>query len=369
MREVLSCGILSGVVVLHLLLGGCGAELPVAPVADPVEMPVEGPAPEEPAVAEHQLGAVGHDLILEWQAVVDLSNRMGLRLDWDPFHRRLDLGEGDEYLRLRAGIAVLERSGTFLPLVAAPSLDDQGNPRVPLLGLAMGLDLVLTLMPRPGGGFEVSAELPERVLWPQRHEPPADAAALAGALEFLSSPIAGAGTDLPDSHLPGAPRDYRNGTHQGFDWYQWAAGVPINRETPVLSMAGGTVVRADHSWTTPSLEQMNQWTRLSAGPHGTPDWVLDLLYGRQIWVDHGGGVLVKYAHLDGIASALQPGNAVTSGQMLGYVGNSGTMSEVRGADSGLHLHADVLLWGRNVWLELDYGDIRWVLGQIFGGGD
>ena len=50
--------------------------------------------------------------------------------------------------------------------------------------------------------------------------------------------------------LPGAPRDYRGGIHEGIDF-------PAPSETPVLAAASGTVVRIDSSFVDWNREQQD----------------------------------------------------------------------------------------------------------------
>jgi murein DD-endopeptidase MepM/ murein hydrolase activator NlpD len=60
-------------------------------------------------------------------------------------------------------------------------------------------------------------------------------------------------------------------------------------------------------------------------------------YGRQVVLDHGHGVLTVYGHLSAIA--VIPGQHVTRGEVIGYVGQSGRAT-------GPHLHYEVRV--RNV---------------------
>lgn len=46
-------------------------------------------------------------------------------------------------------------------------------------------------------------------------------------------------------------------------------------------------------------------------------------YGNQIIVKHGGGLESLYAHLSGFARGLKPGQKVTQGQVIGFVGSTG----------------------------------------------
>ena len=57
-------------------------------------------------------------------------------------------------------------------------------------------------------------------------------------------------------------------------------------------------------------------------------------YGREITIDHGHDVLTVYGHLS--AMAVVPGQHVTRGQVIGYVGQSGR-------STGPHLHYEVRL--------------------------
>jgi murein DD-endopeptidase MepM/ murein hydrolase activator NlpD len=81
--------------------------------------------------------------------------------------------------------------------------------------------------------------------------------------------------------------------------------------TPVLSMASGEVVRAERS---PS-------------------------YGNVVYVDHGEGVVTRYAHQERLSVAR--GDKVVRGQQLGTVGSTGR-------STGPHLHLEVQVDGKAV---------------------
>ena len=159
-------------------------------------------------------------------------------------------------------------------------------------------------------------------------------------LPSLALPLEG--TILPDLsfRLPGAPRSYRYGVHEGIDFYS-AAGQPVAITTPVLSVAEGKVVRADTDYHPPDLNEMETMLAHAAEVSHTTEEVLDVLRGRQIWIDHGGGLVSRYCHLSGVVQDLQVGDRVGQGQTLGYVGNSGTPASYYDQSSEIHLHLEI----------------------------
>ena len=87
-----------------------------------------------------------------------------------------------------------------------------------------------------------------------------------------------------------------------------------------------------------------------AAPRGTPIYatgsgVVKLTrrslrgYGNYVEIDHGYGFLTKYCHMQDFK--VKPGQKVTRGQCIGYVGSSGTAT-------GAHLHYEVIKNRRNV---------------------
>jgi murein DD-endopeptidase MepM/ murein hydrolase activator NlpD len=92
--------------------------------------------------------------------------------------------------------------------------------------------------------------------------------------------------------------------HHGTD-YRGKSG------TPVLAAGGGTVV--------------------VAGRRGG--------YGNVVFVDHGGGIVTRYAHLRRIETKL--GATIEAGDRIGQIGSTGRTT-------GPHLHFEVRLGGRSV---------------------
>lgn len=92
--------------------------------------------------------------------------------------------------------------------------------------------------------------------------------------------------------------------HNGID-------IPAADGTPVLAAHNGTV--------------------MAAGWNDS--------YGNQILLDDGAGLSSRYAHM--IAMAVTPGEPVTAGQVIGFVGSTGD-------STGNHLHFEVLLAGARI---------------------
>ena len=137
------------------------------------------------------------------------------------------------------------------------------------------------------------------------------------------------GGEVPDDPelLPGAPRDYRGGIHEGIDF-------PAPVGTPVLAAASGTVTRVDVSFLDWTREQQDIALYEAVTLGYTPAATLDRIRGRQVWIDHGKGLVTRYAHL----SAVEPlvvGQKIDAGALIGEVGSSGY------PQGGPHLHFEV----------------------------
>jgi murein DD-endopeptidase MepM/ murein hydrolase activator NlpD len=98
----------------------------------------------------------------------------------------------------------------------------------------------------------------------------------------------------------GDPRDYRDGKHFGLD-FRAVVG------TPVKAIGGGKVVQAK------AVQTSNA--------------------GKWIGIDHGGGWVSRYLHLDSVG--VTKGQQVSKGQHIGYSGSTGIER------SAAHLHFDL----------------------------
>lgn len=172
------------------------------------------------------------------------------------------------------------------------------------------------------------------------------------APDGLWFPIPGARLPQDDRFLPTADRSYRKGINQGFVFNTDSAGIPINFGTPVIAAADATVQRADINFQEISASASRVLLDKVA-VSGADDNELDQLRGRQIWLRLEDGRLLRYGHLSGIHKDIREGINVYRGQVIGYVGNSGTEDGVKGTTRGARLQfevwqADNTFFGQNV---------------------
>jgi len=177
--------------------------------------------------------------------------------------------------------------------------------------------------------------------------------------EFIL-PIVGACLPQSDSLMPNAPRPYRNGTHEGIDLYESDNCIRIRRGTEVVAAKAGSVVRADIVFSQLTLSELNQ---LQANPN-TPE-ALDRFRGRQVWIDHGNGIVTRYAHLQGIAPGIVVGKAVGAGQVVAYVGESGTPESVTAPGTDNHLHFEVRVGSSYAGQGLPASEVRRIYQGVF----
>lgn len=163
---------------------------------------------------------------------------------------------------------------------------------------------------------------------------------LTGPTGFIF-PIAGACIPQGDQLMPNAPRAYRNGFHEGLDFYPGLACTEVKRGTPVIAAAAGTVVRADMDYRDLTLQQITELDAKTKAQGFSDPATLDIYRGRQVWVDHGGGLVTRYCHLNSIDPATKVGVAVKAGAVLAAVGESGTPESITAPNTELHLHFEV----------------------------
>ncbi|MDP8971232.1 MAG: M23 family metallopeptidase, partial [Actinomycetota bacterium] len=120
-----------------------------------------------------------------------------------------------------------------------------------------------------------------------------------------------------------------------------AAGTPSAPRAGRLLWPAQGPKTSDFGWRTHPLfgtRSFHAGIDIGAG-HGAPIWAADAGvvvaaaarggYGNTVVVDHGEGLSTLYAHQSRVAA--RPGQAVSRGQVIGYVGSSGY-------STGPHLH-------------------------------
>ncbi len=154
-------------------------------------------------------------------------------------------------------------------------------------------------------------------------------------------PVEGATISSRRNHLPGAPRAYRNGVHEGFDFYAGTVSVPIDYGTPIRAVADGVVVRADHGYVEHTLQEYQAIISDATAALNTPPDLLDKLRGRQVWIRHAGGYVTRYAHLASIAEPVVEGARVRQGDTIATTGNSGTLEAAQQTQEDPHPHVEI----------------------------
>ena len=173
-------------------------------------------------------------------------------------------------------------------------------------------------------------------------------------------PIAGSCLPKGDQLMPNAPRPYRNGIHEGVDFYQVDNCAGITRGTEVLAAKPGRVVRADLDYRDITAAEVAAYM---ANPN--TEEALDQFRGRQVWIQHDRGVVTRYVHLSGIAPGITVGATVARGQVVGYVGESGTPESVSNPGAEYHLHFEVRIGEGYLGAGLPPAEVRRLYLQFF----
>jgi murein DD-endopeptidase MepM/ murein hydrolase activator NlpD len=151
-------------------------------------------------------------------------------------------------------------------------------------------------------------------------------------------PIAGACMPVSDALMPNASREYRSGNHEGVDFYEYDNCTAIGYGDPALAAKDGVVVRADLYYRDLTEEDLAAANEQIAAGNAEAFEVVDLFRGRQVWIDHGDGIVTRYAHLSAIAEGIEEGAEVVQGQTIAYIGDSGTPESLTNPRLETHLH-------------------------------
>jgi murein DD-endopeptidase MepM/ murein hydrolase activator NlpD len=232
--------------------------------------------------------AAGADL-----AVLDAEGR-------PPLHVAAAAGRVDALEALLAAGADVHWAAADGSTALHLALRNAPDPRAPLLLLNAGADP--TVRDAAGQGVIEHANANGAVrnsgLYPRLREL-ADGPFHRGWPSAYVLPVAGSTISSRAAHWPNAPRAYRNGTHEGFDFYDRAVSgtAQIAYGTPIVAVADGTVIRADHDVRGALDRRVRSDHRRARRVLSTPPDVLDQLRGRQVWIEHVGGFTSRYAHL------------------------------------------------------------------------
>lgn len=181
----------------------------------------------------------------------------------------------------------------------------------------------------------------------------------------LSFPILGGCLPIDDNLMPGAPREYRKGIHEGVDFYDSDNCVSIGIDTEVVAAQAGTVIRADLDYEDLTSDKLAALLERAELTDGADDEILDAFRGRQVWVDHGNDFVTRYAHLNDIAEGIEAGVRVEQGEVIAYVGESGTPGSVTEPGSEVHLHFELRIGDSYLGEGLDPAATRRLYEQAF----
>jgi len=139
-------------------------------------------------------------------------------------------------------------------------------------------------------------------------------------------PVDGACIPTDDNQMPNSPREYRNGVHEGVDFFTDFSCVDVEMGTIYKPLT--------------QSELDNLVAKVTAQGF-TDTATLDRFRGRQVWIDHGDGFVTRYAHLEGVSEELLVGANVERGDLIAFIGDSGTPESVTNPGFENHLHFEL----------------------------
>lgn len=165
----------------------------------------------------------------------------------------------------------------------------------------------------------------------------------AAALENakLTMPIAGVSLPQNPDNLPNAARAYRRGVSQGFVFTGVDAGVQIQFGMPVVAAADGKIKLLTANFKELTVQEF--LALLEKVKDGASQNDLSLLRGRQVVLLHENGMVTRYGHLSSFNPNLSYATPVKRGDVLGFIGNSGTLDGARGNKNNARLLFEIWL--------------------------
>lgn len=169
--------------------------------------------------------------------------------------------------------------------------------------------------------------------------------------------------------FPGARRLYRFGIHEGMDFFaDPASRTKVAMGTPIRAAEGGKVLRVDSNFKDMTYPVFNRVMNDCYREHRTSDKNEDLFRGCQVWISHGNGLITRYAHCNSVNPALRKDQNVNRGDLLAFVGVSGTGQNLPGRTKYPHLHFEIWLDGKYLGWGLTPAETMGVYEDIFGNG-
>ena len=250
--------------------------------------------------------------------------------------------------------------------------------RWPLLGLVLLLGLATACFESSDEPAQVFAD---GTALPDRGAQASDAAGTATPVPFTPGPVISdldpedlrgftfpiEGGCLPsrDEVMPNAPREYRSGTSEGVDFYHGDVCTEIHRGLPVRAMFAGVVIRADRDYDEITEAEANVYSARALTQGFTDEEALDAFRGRQIWIDHGNGVVSRYSSLESIEPSITVGVALRGGDVIGGVGESGTPEATIAPGTQIHLHIEVRVGDGFLGQQLAPDEVRRLCQRLF----
>jgi murein DD-endopeptidase MepM/ murein hydrolase activator NlpD len=162
----------------------------------------------------------------------------------------------------------------------------------------------------------------------------------------LEAPVAGDPANLArmEKRLQGLSHDLDRVEGRLGERFRWLSAMPTVTPTGGLFTSGFGVRRDPVNGRAAFHEGLDIAAPPGRAVHVTADGVVVLAgphgdLGNAIIVSHGFGITTRYGHLS--ATAVQPGQRVHRGDLVGYVGNTGH-------STGYHLHYEVVKDGQAV---------------------
>jgi murein DD-endopeptidase MepM/ murein hydrolase activator NlpD len=116
-----------------------------------------------------------------------------------------------------------------------------------------------------------------------------------------------------------------------------------------------------------TLDELNAIFARTQAQGYTDAAALDKFRGRQVWIDHGNGIVTRYAHLAGIPDNFVAGARVRAGDVVGFVGDSGTPEAVTDPGLEIHLHWEIRVDDSFLGANLPAAEVRALYERLFSG--